>query len=57
MTHLNHPYIYVYDIFIPSRSYYGERRQFQIRVLRNEYFESLRVPPVGLGFPPGPRQG
>jgi len=37
-----------------------------MRVLQNEYFESLRVPPAGLGYPrapsrvrvaPGPQAG
>jgi hypothetical protein len=32
----------------------GERRQFRMQVFRNDYFESLRVPPTGLGYPRAP---
>jgi len=32
----------------------GERRQFWMRVFQNEYFESLRVLPAGLGYPQAP---
>jgi len=32
----------------------GERQQFRIRVFRNEYFESLWVPPARLGYPRAP---